>query len=239
MRLGQLARKLERTPTEIIEFLVSKGIAIDEGVNSKLDVSQVGAVIEHFAPDLKVSSINEPDEPIAESGISEKIEEKPAENLVEEKLQESDPSQPESTDVIRAPKVELAGLKVLGKIDLPEPKKKQDETPSETPGTETPREFKKDRRHSNANRSNRPAKNPIALKREQEAMEAQRKREEELRLQKERRTQNYLKKVKSHQPTKAARIIKEDAEQLSAAELREKPKTWWGKLFQWFTGHGQ
>jgi len=239
MRLGQLARKLERTPTEIIEFLGTTGIAIDEGVNIKLDVSQVAVVLDHFAPHLNVGSINEPDEPAAESVISERVEEVQAENLVQDNPPDADPSQPEPGDVIRAPKVELAGLKVLGKIDLPEPKKKQPDQAPETAGTETPRELRKERRNQNANRSNRPAKNPIALKREQEALVAQQKREEELKLQKERRTQNYLKKVKSHQPTKAAKIIKEDAEQLSAAELKEKPKTWWGKLKRWFTQYGQ
>ena len=237
MRLGPLARKLERTPTEIIEFLSSKSIVIDEGVNSKLEQAHIALILQQYAPELRADFFQNEDEttaglpattPVEEPGTGGNASPEPAPDVEE-------PSQPEAGEVIRAPKVELAGLKVLGKIDLPEPKKKT-ETPQENEtSAEPPKEFKRERRNQNFKKSGRPAKNPVAMQREQEALEAQRKREEELKLQKERRTQNYLKKVKPHQPTKAAKLIREEAVQLSSAELKERPKTWWGKLVHWFT----
>ena len=36
MRIGQLARKLDVTPTQIIRYLEEMGIDVDKGVNTKL-----------------------------------------------------------------------------------------------------------------------------------------------------------------------------------------------------------
>lgn len=237
MRLGQLARKLERTPAEIIEFLASKNVRIDEGVNSKLDSSHIALLLQEYAPGTQAENIQIVDDTSIEIPASTPSSEvgESKENVSQESTPEVEASQGEQGDVIRAPKVELAGLKVLGKIDLPEPKKKQPEAPQENAETQPAREIKRDRRNQDFKKSKRPSKNPVALQREQEAQAAKRKHEEDLRLQKERRTQNYLKRVKSHQPTKAARLVKEEAEQLSAKELEESPKTWWGKFVKWFT----
>ena len=236
MRLGQLARKLERTPAEILEFLASKNIVIEEGVNSKLEESHITLVLQQYAPALRADIIEQEDDltaglPAAAGSQPESIQEE--EGL--EPARNADISEPEQSDIIRVPKVELAGLKVLGKIDLPEPKKKQPETAEEATESDPPKEFKKEKRPQHYKITKGPAKNPIAIQREQEALAAKRKHEEELRQQKERRTQNYLKRVKAHQPTKAAKLIKEEAEQMSPAELQERPKTWWGKLVRWFT----
>jgi len=250
MRLGQLARKLERSPTEIIEFLASKNIHIDDGVNNKLEASHLTLVLQQYAPtELQAQIVEDADDLAVElpPDASAKEEATLQETPSQEPIAEVDQLTPEQSDVIRAPKVELAGLKVLGKIELPDPRKKTAETPQEnsgdeppsgekaSSGEELPKEFKKDRRNENFRKPKRIAKNPIALQREQEALAEKQKREEELRIQKERRTQNYLTKVKAHQPTKAARLIKEDAEQLSPGELEERPKTWLGKLLRWFT----
>jgi hypothetical protein len=144
--------------------------------------------------------------------------------------------QPEESEVIKAPKIELSGLKIIGKIDLPEPKKKPEETAeSVSSDNEQPKEESREKRNVRSSRPQRPRQNPISLQREQEALEAQRKREEELQRQKERRTQNYLKKVKAPQPTKAVKFVKEKTEQMTAAELAEPPKTLWGKFMKWLT----
>ena len=165
-----------------------------------------------------------PDEPIPEVNV---VDENPA-----ALIPESEPL-PDRIEVIKAPKVELSGLKVLGKIDLPDTKKKQAEAPQENSETEQPREFNRERKSPGYKKTQRPPKNPIALQREREALAAQQKREEELQLKKEKRTQNYLKKVKSHQPTKAAKLHREEAEEMSAAELAEPPKTLWRKFIRW------
>jgi hypothetical protein len=143
-----------------------------------------------------------------------------------------------TSEVIKAPKVELSGLKVLGKIDLPDLKKKSSEDAAETEVSEEPAKTSAEKKRGSPRRdmrSQRPSQNPIAFEREKEALEAKKKVEAEAERQKERRTQNYLKKVKTGQPTKAVKIIQEETEQMSASELAEPPKTLWDKLVRWFT----
>ena len=240
MRLGQLARKIEVKPSDIVGYLATKNIQIEENANTKLESAYVTEVLSHFAPHLTTAQIPDNEVPIVEPAdtmahetvvTSEEVTTPSVQpNVIEDK--------PVEADVIKAPKIELSGLKVLGKIELPEPKKKQPDVAVESnqpSPTQELRNSKKDKRPSFENRKPRPQKNSIALKREQEAMDAKKKREEELRLQKERRTQNYLKKVKAPQPTKAARLFRENTMEMSQQELAEKPKTWWGKLLRWLT----
>lgn len=235
MRLGQLARKLELRPTEIVEFLAKRNIFIEDGTNIKLDAAHVSLALQYFAPDSKIE-----DYPDTDANSIDPTDEVSAEvdtGSVTPALDESnkDATRPEN-EVIKAPKIELSGLKVLGKIELPEVKKKPAENPAEpVDDTGKAKQLPQEKRKEHIRRQQRPAKNPIALQREQEALEAKKKHEEEIRRQKEKRTQNYLRKVKAQQPTKAARIIKEEAEEMSAADLVEPPKTWWGKLMRWLT----
>jgi hypothetical protein len=235
MRLGQLARKLELRPTDIVEFLAKRNILIEDGTNTKLDAAHVSLAIQYFAPDSNIKDYPDADTPSVDPTADVSAEANTA--SVTPALDESDKDATrQENEVIKAPKIELSGLKVLGKIELREVKKKPSENPPE-PVDDAPKEKRipKENRKEHIRRQQRPAKNPIALQREQEALEAKKRREEELRLQKEKRTKNYFKKVKVQPPTKAARIINEDAEEMSAAELVEPPKTWWGKLMRWLT----
>ena len=52
MRLGQLARKLELRPAEIIEFLATKNILIEDDANAKVEDNYVTLVFQQFAPDM-------------------------------------------------------------------------------------------------------------------------------------------------------------------------------------------
>ena len=63
MRLGQLARKLELRPAEIIEFLATKNILIEDDANSKVDENYVTLVFQQFAPDREVENIPDADIP--------------------------------------------------------------------------------------------------------------------------------------------------------------------------------
>jgi hypothetical protein len=232
MRLGQLARKLEVRPNQIVEFLATQNIDIDNGTNTRLEPDHVTIAAQHFSPDLPPFEDAGDDAPdangIAPENGHEAIREPTAESQPENVTDEPPLEKPE---VIKAPKIELSGLKVLGKIDLPEVRKKESDQAPEN--VEPPKESRKERRPREFRRGT--PKNPIALQREQEALEARKKREEEDRLRKERRTQNYLKKVKAPQPTKAARIFNEETQQMSASELQEPPKSLWGKFIKWLT----
>jgi hypothetical protein len=156
--------------------------------------------------------------------------------------------QAEQPEVIKAPKVELSGLKVLGKIELPEPKKKETQPQTEeatedqaqkqeapvesTPPYKEKRKPENRKPYPNKRESNdRPKINPIALHREREALEAEKRRRAQAEQEKEKRTQHYLKKVKVVAPTKSARLIKEEVEEMTP--LAPIPKTWWGKFMKW------
>ncbi len=243
MRLGQLARKLGIRPGEMIEFLSANNIQIEDESNTKIEQSHLSLLLQRFAPETEKNIVLE--EPLqAETVITEKGADDQSDLPLEKRLDADLPNKPiqeeeEKVEVIKASKVELSGLKVLGKIDLPEPKKKQPElSPENETNSEAPKTLSEGNRVSNFKKrqtNQRPSKNPIALKREREALEAKEKRESEARLQKERRTQNYLKKVKSSQPTKAVKLVDEPLMEMSAAELAEHPKTWWAKFMKWLT----
>jgi hypothetical protein len=251
MRLGQLARKLSLRPSEITEFLAARNISIEEGSNTKIDDDHASLIIQHFAPamqntvDPDVSAQEELVAIIPGDSMSKETEILPEKELETELPGASTEAPDEKPEVIKAPKVELSGLKVLGKIELPDPKRKSLETELEEnveggpAKVEEPAKREVSERKSTTprkeTRGQKSSKNPIAFEREREALEARKKREAEAERQKERRTQNYLKKVKTAQPTKATKIVTEETEQMSTAELEEPPKTWWGRLVRWLT----
>ena len=243
-----MARKLSLSPSEITEFLAARNIVIEEGSNTKIDDDYVSLIIQQFAPDMQnaIDAKGSVQEELKAASHSIPIE---SDNLPENAPEPEDPESAavvtaEKPEVIKAPKVELSGLKVLGKIELPDLKKKVPETSAEEGVVEEPSKEEPSKKEITERKSISPRKefrrpktlkNPIAFEREREAQEAKEKREAEAERQKEIRTQNYLKKVKTAQPTKATKIVKEETEQMSAAELEEPPKTWWGKFAKWLT----
>jgi hypothetical protein len=291
MRLGQLARKLAISPTEIIKFVESNGIAASEGSNTRLMDEHIRLVLQQFDPAGTVSLAAEQTDD-AETAAAAPVVEPPAALVVEAQTEPVAEAQPELAlevqmesvavvtagaeespgaeagavspeesplpDVIKAPKVALAGLKVVGKIELPEPKKK--EQPAAPENTALPAEAtaqperrprpdgsrgdrregreggNRDGKRSNRNdtrRGDKPRKNPVALQREREAQEAQLKKEAQAKAEKERRTQYYYNRVKASVPTKPARIIREQTVEM-ADEQSSTPTSWLGKFWKWF-----
>lgn len=253
MRLGQLARKVSVRPLEVVEFLTKRGIIVEESANVRIDDSDAEAVIGHFAPHLLKTETAEPEpaqvpEAIVEEGIVEesteieqpsdqKSTEQPLELPVESEFNPvSEPIQQESLpDLIKAPKVELKGLKVVGKIELPEPRKKEDVEvkQSEVPAGARDRE-KKGRDRERNQRNPRGAKNPVAMERERLAREAAEKKQRQLEEEKERRKLYYASKVKPSSPSKSVRIFDEPVSTL-ADESPEKPKGLLRRFIHWLT----
>jgi hypothetical protein len=246
MRLGQLARKLSVRPSELVDFLTTHNIPTDSGANTRLEDEQVKQIVLQFAPSRLDELMNEVKEEAIEA-------EAPIASVVEEPIQITEPiaepvvvkeealsieavsTENTEVEVIKAPKVELQGLKVIGKIELPEVKKKTTaETESETKEVAEERKPRSDKRNPRRERTEqqRPWKNPIAIQREQEAQEAERMRKEKLEREKELRTQKYLKKVKSA-PTKSAKRMEETVIEMTE-DVTEAPKTLWGKIVRWF-----
>lgn len=257
MRLGQLARKLALRPSQIVDYLATQQIFPDEGSNARLSDEVTERVILHFAP-ARLNEIMVPEEKNSETILppaSVQEEEPVAVKTEEIATVEITPSpaisvaqEKSEIEVIKAPKVELSGLKVLGKIELPEPKKKvaaETESPESTEGVEEegkqiPVTEKKSRRSEPRAQTQprreytaRPARNPIALQREEQARKEEEKRKARLEREKEKRTQYYLQRVKTGQPTKAAKIVSEPTESFSLKEEKPAPKTWLGKFLRW------
>lgn len=231
MRLGQLARKLALRPVEITEFLAQHQIQVSNDSNAKLEDQHVALILEKFSPAIAEEIMSSLDEKENTSNAESQV---PAESPQPEQVSISAESGTEELkiELIKAPKIELSGLKVLGKIDLPELKKKEPLPPPDPDeSAERPRqEFRKAQpRRERA----QPSKNPIALQRERESREAEKRRQEELERQKQKRTEYYQKRVKAAPPTKRVRMVDEPLEELSAAELAEPPRTWWGKFMRW------
>ncbi|MBL7858623.1 MAG: hypothetical protein JNM57_13115 [Cyclobacteriaceae bacterium] len=254
MRLGQLARKISIRQAEIVQFLASHNIQIEDGSNTRVENDHVTLVVKHYAPSLLIT------EPVAES-VQETYPQANIENTVAEEDQpetvdaddntntrESNEAEEVSSieipEVIKAPKVELPGLKVIGKIELPEPKKKEAEAAEPESSEATieeviaqPKVRGPEKKFIKPNRGTRmeqpkPRKNPIALQREREAMEAEQKRKEHLEKERQKRAAYYHKRVKPATPTKAIKLVKEEVEEMSLP-AREMPTSVWGKFMRW------
>jgi hypothetical protein len=245
MRLGQLARKLALRPSQIVDFLSTHQIYLEEGSNAKLYDEHVDRIVQHFAPER----LSEIEADIRTEAVAEKKDAtiEIAEPVIGDKNFVNEIAEPEAKldkpEVIKAPKVELSGLKVLGKIELSEPKKKEkppadlgaEESKTETQEKVRPGNRKvpaKPRRES----TEQPWRNPIALQREREAREAEEKKREAAEREKERRKEHYFKRVKVGQPTRPARIIDEPVERNDAPVPDERPRGIWGRFMKWLNG---
>jgi hypothetical protein len=248
MRLAQLARKLSIRTTTIVGFLAEQNIPIEDSSNVRLEDEHVNLIMQKFAPamaaEVAAELAEEKEKSNDEHSVREEvIVEVPAIQLnILEEAKAEEPSE-EKIELIKAPKVELSGLKVLGKIELPEPKKKEapvadqiqgDQLVKEATATakvDKPRLANRRPVENQKEAAQRMPKNPIALKREQEAQEAMKKKREFAQREKEKRTQHYLGKVKTVAPIKSARIVNEEVEELKP--LAPVPKTLWGKFLRW------
>lgn len=236
MRLAQLARKLSLKPAEVHAFLAERGHVLELNPNTRITDDQVLLAIRHFDPSLEGGlSPEEPtvegvpdvtDEPeVVETAPSAEIPAEPA--ALEAADSQALPVEPE---IIRAPKAELPGLRVVGKIELKEPRKKEPEPPA---NDKQPVPERKPTRPYRENKQQRSWKNPLEAERQRQAREREEQRERELELEKQRRTQKYLKKVKSV-PTK--RVRREDESDVEVIEdVKPAPKTWLGKFGRWLT----
>ena len=234
MRLAQLARKLAVRPAEIADFLEGNNINVENGSNFRLDDQMVALVMAQFGQVPEPVNATEPDvEPVIQ--VTDIQVQSSDADVAEPVAVETEPAEAEEgLEVIKAPKVELPGLRVLGKIDLPEPKPKTPEPDNENTqasGTVPARSQAPRRQRTDTSRGTR--KNPVTLRREREAREAERKRHAEEELEKERRRQKYLSKVRINVPTKAAKLFDEEVEELAPEEAVAPPTGIWGTFLNW------
>jgi hypothetical protein len=252
MRLGQLSRKISVRSADIAAFLSGKGISLEDQANAKMSDDVARIVIEHFAPHLMLDQNLTEDVALAEE--EQNVVAEPAEIFdgpaieSENDVVHTENPLPEGTtevtqnEVIKAPKIELQGLKVVGKIELPQPRKKEpDPRPEDdvTEGINTPQKnnrTERGRRHEKNGGALRRSKNPIALKREMEEKDAEEKRRAAQEREKEKRTQYYNQRVKTAAPARRARLVEEPLAQLED-EAPDEPKTLWGRFVKWLTSY--
>jgi hypothetical protein len=235
MRLAQLARKLSVRPSQIVDLLAQEQIFVEDGSNAKLNDDVVRKVLLTLAPnrlsEIMAEQVTET-EPETESISESKIpEQEPLDTFESKPVAQISAVNP-SEEIIRAPKVELAGLKVLGKIDLPQ-SRKQEEVKPKTEGTEPILKQEQRERRPRQPREEKPWRNPIALQREREARENEERKQAALKEEKERKRHQYLARVKPAKPIKAMRIYDEPVQQLVQITPETKPRTWFGKFLKW------
>ncbi len=199
MRLAQLARKVGKSQLEVIKFLADNSVLVEDHSNAKVEDKDVAKVVNRFAPAL-LAPIQEPEKQTQslaqelEATSPKVINESPNSHQEMEEIALDAATIEKQTEVIKAPKIALQGLKVIGKIDLPEIKKKVTDN-EDKQERQLPKEFnnKPERRASSRQGQ---AKNPIALQREKEEQEKQKKKLEKIAYLKELKTQRYLSKVR-------------------------------------------
>lgn len=130
-------------------------------------------------------------------------------------------------ELIKAPKLKLEGLKVLGKIDLPEPKVKEKAKPEETKeAAEKPkqRNTKQNRNtptHDRKRQNQRSRPNSVELERRKAEEEAKRKKLAEEKRIKALKEKHYKEKV---QAKLKATAPKKKKSKTATAQATEQPK---------------
>lgn len=228
MRLAQLARKLDVRPADIATFLEGKNIHIENGLNFRLDDQMVVLVLEQFGQIPHLSDHTKPDVESTRE-LTEVVDQPSVVHEADREVEVTEiEAHEEAIELIKAPKVELPGLRVLGKIDLPPPKPKvqeQNDSIAEDAGA-VPASSASSRKKQRTDPPSRARKNPVTLQREREAREAERKKNAEAELEKEKRRQKYLSKVRINVPTKAARIFDEEVEELQQDAVAPASGPW-------------
>ena len=233
---------IDEEPEETVELVVVEEPEIAPIETPESEIAAVEGDLEMaLAPEIK---------PVLETSKEKQEEEKivPTEDEViqTDKLLEMLESEEASADLnkirlIKAPKKELAGLKVVGKVDLPEPKKKE-EKPKEEKDTVTERDL---REYRQPRRKKRPPlteeekeKRRLKAKAKKEAYEAReekRHKEREAQRLKELKQAHYKQNLQKAEVKKQKQKKKTDpiTTQEKRKDTRPKPKTWLGKWWRW------
>lgn len=249
MRLAQLARKLSVKSSAIVDFLAEQTFVIEDSPNTKVDDEHVRIVLAHFAPQLLEAEVAA----IAEESdeVLEEIKQEPVQEVMSTSPEEIPatidtplPAAEELPDIIRAPKIELSGLKVLGKIELPEKKKKEEteiitttnegaET-SEVEPTLKPRE----KRLTDRKRADRPRRNPLAEAREREQREEEERRKAEEEKRKELRKQKYLQTRQAKAPVRSEKVKTEkEVKKTPSKKKKEESVSLFTRFMRWLTSN--
>ena len=181
------------------------------------------------------------------SSIEEKVEEtKVDDNLAEQTFDENGKKLIIEDGVIKSPPVEVEGIKVVGKVELPgkktdEPEEEkpeeevvQEEESSEKPVSTDDRKSKKTKKQKNkkqkSSRSHEESKT-LEQKNYKKKLEEQRKRDKKAKRKNYERMMDQQEKNQNHAPKKK---VKKATKKESVQHVKEEtPKTGWGKFIKW------
>lgn len=303
MRLGQLARSLDITTKQVVDFLGDNGKEINNHPNIKLEdkdeqlvIQAFGKPEEHFfakpQPSIKKEEIVKdikPDDELSEieelKTTPQIIDEESTDivapvlnneedilNVVETKEPElakpedqveafneasleEEKDSPEyapnievidNVEIIKAPKIELPGLKVLGKIELPEPKQVEETSEDEDEQKvekSTEEKIPEVRYYKPQKRNNRPRlteeqkeERRLRSKRDRERRLKEKETRDKAKLEKQlkaKRRKHYEAKLKQTD-TNSSKTKKKKSNQPSETENNKpQPKTALGKFWRW------
>lgn len=129
LRLSQLAKECNTGVSTLMEFLTDKGLEGTLRPNTKVEPDFIQLAFEKFAPDM------------ARKMESEKVSQQQKEEKEQMRAELEEQTTKKGEDVIRA-KSSLSGPRMVGKIDLDKPGKKEEEeeavAPAEEKAAETP-----------------------------------------------------------------------------------------------------
>lgn len=284
MRLGQLSRKLQVKTAEIIDFLQSEyDVVINNHPNSKVPEELLALLEDRFKKEIVLESAAELenaiieehevvlDVPKTETPNDSEIQESPLEELEKVVIIENSPNYNNDIvedeaelniidGVIKAPKIEFAGVKVVGKIELPE---KKIEAPTDTlieevspidPNNDienseekvnaepiTPEQVEKKRKSrpsktSQSERKDRHRRNdqPLLTPEEQRRIklkEAQKQKLEAQKAKKENRRETYSQELKPAKNNSSSQKKKKIIS--NKTPKKQKPTSLWGRFIYW------
>ena len=213
MRLGQLSRKLDVDSSTIVKVLHEHFREVNNHPNVKILDEEVEFLTQKFQPapeptpaeSLPETETAEATQPIVvEETIEEPVSEKPT--FVEAlrpkviSLESEFDKQKQELETFKAEKPELEGLKVLGKIELPQPKPKapkEDKQEKEPERTETINERGARNRYDKKGGKRNSNRNPLEAERKRAEQKAKRQKEQELQRLKEQKKKHYEETVKA------------------------------------------
>jgi hypothetical protein len=287
MRLGQLSRKINTKTSDIVDYLKSAHqLDLSNHPNSKVPDEYMLFIEKHFQTnDLTTSALVEINQGNTSTSAQENeesvvdatsnIEESnrnvsPIELLKDEATAHGelfDTSENEVDlnivdGVIKAPKLEVPGIKIVGKIDLPEPKievtdeaiEADVETPDSSvsiqdttnmeinetiiPSTPSNEKTKSRSRNRKPKSSQKPAVPKLTPEEERriKLKEAQKQQQEQRKNTKALRRERYLQETKAKQKQATAKKLKKQRLEKEARQNNQskvKPTSLWGKFIYW------
>jgi hypothetical protein len=155
MRLSQLARKLEISPSELIKFFENQGLDYYSSHNNKIRKDDENLAFKFYHTKGIQDENEDAEKTVSESDSGNQLK---SENYMHLSYSDEDfrPSplvnlknkqnkDNAEIEIIRMPKIKLEGVKVVGKIDLPEPVRRKSQI-REDPDQNTSFEEKTERK---------------------------------------------------------------------------------------------